>query len=201
MCFWVTILRSILDNESYYTINNNLTDGSVGARKCRSVRDSIFVISAVTNSLRNAHCETIQLQVMEAIKYFDKLWLQSCINSLYEAGIDNDYLNLLYIDNRNANIAVKINNQLSSRISVKDVVMQGSVWGSLKCTIKLDTLNKTALSDDTIQYYYCNDPNIPIGVLGMINDTLGVSKCGKDEIKKNALIHSFMKTHRLTFSR
>ena len=123
---------------------------------------------------------------MDAVKCFDKLWIQSGINSLYEAGINNDYLNLLYI-------AVKINNQLSSRISVKDVVMPGSVWGSLKCTTNMDTMNKTAMSDDTLQYYYCNDPNIPIEVSGMMGDTLGVLKCGRDAIKKNAFIINFWK--------
>ena len=66
---------------------------------------------------------------MDVEKCFDKLWFKSCIDSLYEAGITNDHLNLLYIENKNAQIAVKINNKLSSRISVHDVVMQGSVWG------------------------------------------------------------------------
>ena len=55
--FRVEILRSILDrltyNDSYYTIDSNLTDGSVGARKQRSVRDNIFVIAAVINSVKN----------------------------------------------------------------------------------------------------------------------------------------------------
>ena len=44
---------------------------------------------------------------MDAIKCFDKLWLQACVNSLYEAGIDNDLLNLFYIENKHAQIAVK----------------------------------------------------------------------------------------------
>ena len=46
--FRVHVLRSILDrltyNDLYYTIDNTLTDGNVGARKHRSVRDNIFVI-------------------------------------------------------------------------------------------------------------------------------------------------------------
>ena len=133
--FRVQILRSILDrlmyNDSYYTIDSNLTDGNVGARKHRSVRDNIFVLGAITNSVSNGNSPPIQIQVMDAIKCFDKLWLQACINSLYEAGLTNDQLNLLYIENRNAQIAVKINNRLSGRINVKDVVMQGSIWGSL----------------------------------------------------------------------
>ena len=137
---------------------------------------------------------------MDAIKCFDKLWLQACVNSLYEAGIDNDKLNMLYIENQNAQIAVKVNNQLTMRINVKDVVMQGSVWGSLKCTTNMDKLNKLTLSDKQLQYKYIGDPNIPIGVLGMVDDTLGVSNCGNDSIKKNAIINSFVEIQRQELS-
>jgi hypothetical protein len=75
--FRVPILRSILDrltyNESNYTIESNLTDGNVGARKSRSVRDNLFMIVAITNSVANTNCEPIHVQVMDAIKCFDKL--------------------------------------------------------------------------------------------------------------------------------
>ena len=203
--FRVPILRSILDrltyNDCYYTIDSNLTDGNVGARKDRSVRDNIFVLNAIINSVENGRNEAIQVQVMDATKCFDKLWLQACINSLYEAGIDHDSLNLLYIENKNAQVAVKINNKLSARISVKDVVMQGSVWGSIKCTTTMDTMNQVAMSDRTLQYNYKGDPSIPIGILGMVDDTLGVTKCGKEAIRKNAFINSFMETQRLVLSK
>ena len=187
-------------NDSYYTIDSNLTDGNVGARKHRSVRDNIFVLGAITNSVSNGNSPPIQIQVMDAIKCFDKLWLQACINSLYEAGLTNDQLNLLYIENRNAQIAVKINNRLSGRINVKDVVMQGSIWGSLKCTSVMDTLNRTAITDPSLQYHYKGDPTIPVGVLGMVDDTLAISDCGNKAIRKNAVINSFMETHKIALS-
>ena len=47
--FRVTILRSILDrliyNDEYNTIDSNLTDSNVGARKGRNIRDNIFVLN------------------------------------------------------------------------------------------------------------------------------------------------------------
>ena len=109
----------------------NLTDGNVGARKQRSARDNTFVISAICNSVLNGNSAPIQIQVMDAEKCFDKLWLQGCIKALFEAGLDNEKLNLLYIENKNASIAVKVNSKLSMRLNVKDVIMQGSVWSSL----------------------------------------------------------------------
>ena len=78
--------------------------------------------------------------------------------------MNNDKLNLLYIENNNAQIVVKVNGKLSARINVRDVVMQGSIWGSLKCTSSMDRLNKITKSDESLQYLYKGDPTIPIGV-------------------------------------
>ena len=164
------------------------------------MRDNIFVIHAIINSVTRGNCAPIQVQIMDAEKCFDKLWLQSCINAIYDAGITNDHLNLLYIENQKAPIAVKINGSLSARISVRDVVMQGSIWGSLKCTTLMDQLNKTAMADTTLQYNYKGDPNIPIGILGMVDDTLAVTNCGNSAIRKNAVVNSFVETQRLTLS-
>ena len=64
--------------------------------------------------------------------------------------------------------------------------MQGSVWGGLKCTSQNNKLNKIMKASDSLLYKYRNDPNIKIGVLGFVYDTLGISECGEDAIVKNA---------------
>ena len=55
--FRTTVLRSILDRliykDSYYIVDKNLTDHNVGARKNRNIRDNIFVLGAVVNSVVN----------------------------------------------------------------------------------------------------------------------------------------------------
>ena len=84
-------------------------------------------MNAISNSIINGNMEPIQVIVTDVKKCFDKLWLQSTINALYEAGITNHTLNILYIENRNAQIAIKINNQITKRVAVRDVAMQGSV--------------------------------------------------------------------------
>ena len=75
--FRVTVLRSILDrlmyNDAYETINENLTDGNVGARKERGVRDNIFTMGAIANSVINGNSKAIQVQVMDVKKCFDKM--------------------------------------------------------------------------------------------------------------------------------
>ena len=83
-------------NDSYHIIDENLTDRKVGARKYRNIRDNIFVLGAVMNSVINGKEEPIQIQVQDVNRCFDQLWLQETTNSLYEAGLRNPMLNLLY---------------------------------------------------------------------------------------------------------
>ena len=149
--FRVTILRSILDrliyNSSYEVIDSNLTDGNVGARKRRGCRDNMFVLSAINNSILNGNSDPIQLQVTDIKTCFDKMWLQTSTNALYECGLRNDMLSLMFLENMNAQIAIKVNNKLTRRIDVQNVEMQGTVMSSLKCTSSMDRLNKTGMSD------------------------------------------------------
>ena len=203
--FRVTVFRSILDrliyNDCYYAIDDNLTDGNVGARKNRNIRDNLFVLNAVINSVIHGKEKPIQVQVQDAEKCFDKLWLQATTNALHDAGLNSDMLNLLFEENKNARVAVKVNGKLTRRTSVKHVEMQGSVWGSLKCTVSMDMLNKTILKQDHLTYQYRGDPNIRIGVLGMVDDNLSISECGTKSVQKNAVINSFIDTQRLTLSK
>ena len=122
--FRVTIFRSILDrliyNDSYHTVDSNLTDHNVGARKCRNIRDNIFVLGAVVNSVVNGKEGPIQIQIGDVEKCFDKLWLENTTNALFEAGLNSDLLNLLYLENQNARIAIKVNNHLTERINVRN---------------------------------------------------------------------------------
>ena len=71
------------------------------------------------------------------------------------------------MNNETAKIAVKVNGQLTKRVPVKDVEIQGSVWGSIKCTTTMDQLNKILLQQEQLIYSYKGDQNIKIGVLGV----------------------------------
>ena len=82
--FRVTILRSILDrliyNDEYANNDGNLTDSNVGARKDRNIRDNIFVLNAISNSVIKGNEDDIDIQVFDIEKCFDALWAQECIN-------------------------------------------------------------------------------------------------------------------------
>ena len=55
----------------------------MSARKHRNIKDNIYVLGAVINVTE----EPVQVQVVDVEKCFDKLWLQSTTNALFEAGV------------------------------------------------------------------------------------------------------------------
>ena len=135
------------------------------------------MISAVTNSVINGDSKPIQAQVMDMKTCLDKMWLETCITLLYENGLRDDELNLLYLENIKAEVSVKVNDRVSHRFPVNSVVMQGLVWGGLKCTSQIDMLNKIMKANESLLYKFRGDRTIPIGVLGLIplgNQSVGM---------------------------
>ena len=124
--FRVTVLRSILNrlmyNDSYEAIDQIITNKNVGARKSQNIRDNIFLLGAISNSIINGHEEPIQVQIMDTDKCFDKLWLEATTNALYEAGLNNELLNLLYIENQSADIARATASVLTSGKKRKQII-------------------------------------------------------------------------------
>ena len=65
----------------------NLTDGNVGSRKRRNVRDNLFDVNSTMNEAKQMKSQAIDIDVYDVAKCFDTMWLIESINDLYEAGI------------------------------------------------------------------------------------------------------------------
>ena len=200
--FRVTVFRSILDsliyNDEVMNIDKNLTDANVGARKLRNIRDNIFVMNAVFNSIPKKPEDALDCQVYDVEKCFDALWLHEVVNCLYNAGLNNDKLPLLFMENNNAQIAVKTHKGLSNRVSIKDIIMQGSLWGSLCCVVLMDKLGKMTYNNPELLYYYKGVVGTP--PLQMVDDILALQKCSIRSQKMNAVINTFIELEKLTLS-
>jgi hypothetical protein len=92
--------------------------------------------------------------LFDIAKCFDSLWLKGCLIDLYEAGLDNSNLNLLYEGNRECLISVKTPSGQTERISIKEIVMQGSVWGPLCCSTTMHKLGQKSYRTGSPMYTY-----------------------------------------------
>ena len=201
--FRVPIIRTILDrliyNDEYAGIDEALSDSNVGARKNRNVRDNIFVLNAVTNSIINGQAQPVDIQVLDIEKCFDALWVEDCINDMFENGFDNDKLPLLYLENQNAQIAVKTPTGTSNRVTINNTIMQGTVWASLCCTTSMEKLGKHVYAHEDLVYKYKENVDIPC--LGMIDDILVIQNCSNNSVKINSVVNAFVETKKLRLSK
>ena len=199
--FRVTILRSILDrliyNDEYPGIEENMSDSNVGARSKRNIRDNIFVVNAITNSIVKRRLKGVDIQIYDAYKCFDKLWAKECFNDIFDNGFKNDKLPLLFKENIGAKVAIKTSNGITRRMDISEVIMQGTVWGSLFCTSTMDKLGKEAYTMPEHLYKY---HGVPIPPLGMVDDVLTVSSV-ENTLKVNQLVNKFMEHKKLKLSK
>ena len=122
----------------------------------------------------------------------------SQVDLLYEKGLTNDKLVLLYEETKNAKIAIKTPNGTTERRDIKNIIMQGTVFGSLICTSVMDKLAQIFYKDEDLVFKYKNTVEVP--VLGMVDDVLCVTKCSSKTVISNATINTFMELNKLTLS-
>ena len=141
-------------NQRFYheTLDNNLTNSNEGSRKRRNIRDNLFVINAIANSSKKNNKESTGINVYYVIKCFDSLWLSECLNDLFDAGLTNDKLSLLFLENSNAQVAAKSASGISRRIPIRNIIMQGTVWANLCCTVLMDKLGKIMYKQPELMY-------------------------------------------------
>ena len=197
--FRTTSLRNIMDRliyiDEYGTIDDNLTDCNVGSRKKRNIRDNLFVMNAIMNASKRGADEACDVSVYNVQKCFDNLWLSECINNIFEAGLTNDKLCLLYYSNKQARIGIKNPSGISDRMVIEDTVMQGTVWAGLMCTSTMDKLGKQAYQDPNLMYKYKNNVFVP--PLEMVDDVICASKCGSQVVATNTAVTTFVKLKKL----
>ena len=56
------------------------------------------------------------------------------MNDMFEAGVKDDQLALLFEANKEVNVAVKTPNGLTDRVKMKEIILQGDVFGPIECS-------------------------------------------------------------------
>ena len=108
------------------------------------------------------------------------------ILELYDVGLDDESLALLYKANTEIHMAVKTPSGLTER-QVNDIVLQGDTWGSIMASVQVDSIGKH-VEEANIGYMYKN--KLPISFLGLVDDVIGVSEAGHKAVQMNEIINT-----------
>ena len=119
---------------------------------------------------------------------FDSMKLKESISDLYDSGMTNDTLSLLYESNTNINVKVKTPGGLTAGKTFKEIVLQGDTWAPLMASNQVDTIGKQLL-DEEPSYLYKYKGYVPVGILGMVDDLAGISESGVKANQLNSFIN------------
>ena len=190
------ILETMLYNANHATIEENMSQSNVGARKHMGARNHIFVVNSI---IHDVVCDNTRPPIDDYKQCFDSMNLPETLNAIYDSGVKSDHFKLLYDINKVSKIAIKTTNGLTERRIVNEIVQQGGVWGPKFCSNQFDTFGKECEMEEKHQYKYKGILNIP-GVLGFVDDTLGISECGPKSAELNAYLNVKTDEKKLQFN-
>ena len=130
--FLLTSLRRILDKliyqDKYEAINANMSDCNIGARREKQVKNHLFILHGVINSVVNGKEDCIDVHFYDLEQAFDALWLSDCMIDLYDTLPYQDRdeeLALLYTVSEENFVAIKTPHGLTERMTMPSIVQQG----------------------------------------------------------------------------
>ena len=84
--------------------------------------------------------------------------------------------------------------------SLHEIILQGSVFAPIKCSIQVETLSKDCTQKDGGSSLYKYKEIVFIPPLSIFDDVLTVSKCGSQSLEMNAILNSKMESKKLRLS-
>ena len=200
--FILTTMKKILDKLIYFDIfedvDNNMSDSNIGARKDRNIKNHLFMIYGIINSVIRGKEDCVDIQIYDIEKAFDGLWLQDCMNDLFDTVSEenkNDKLALLFKSNQNNLVSVNTAVGLTERIDIPNIVQQGGTWGPGLCSNSIDMVGRKSEKQAAHNYFYKKKAKVLI--FAMCDDLNGVARCGADSVALNTYINTHIELKKL----
>ena len=126
---------------------------------------------------------------------FDAINLEEALSDIFDVGVTDDNLALLYKANKEIKMAVKTEYGLTERQTIGDVILQGDIleafWPQCKQIIFVKLLSLL----DGVKY----KDEVDISILALVDDLIGVTKPGYKAQQMNVIINAKTAEKRLLF--
>ena len=130
--FTQSVFKKVLDrliyHEKYPLLDLSMTDSNIGSRKGRNIRNHLFIIHGIINSVVKSESVCADIYIYDIVKAFDALWLSDCMNDLWDTlphSARDDRLGLLYETSKKNLVAVNTAAGQTERINMPEIVTQG----------------------------------------------------------------------------
>ena len=116
---------------------------------------------------------------------------------MYEAGLTDNNLAVLYEANTNVKVAINTTHGLTSREDIQKNILQGDVFGPIQCSVSVDKYGKECLEEGQHLYFYKDE--VPVPPLAMVDDLLIVTECGYKSSMADLYINTKTNLKKLQF--
>ena len=140
-----TIFEKLLKNRITPTLKQHMSHFQNGGSKGKGVIDNLFLLRASIDHSKYID-KQLWITLYDIDKCFDSLWLQDCINSLWDNGIKDDTFSLIYYLNAKANVIVKTPFGDTNPLHLTNIVKQGVVLGPFLNNCSLESVCKKGYS-------------------------------------------------------
>ena len=94
-------------NNKYKEIYSNLSDSNVGACMRKNIRNHSFIINGIVHHTVTYKSRPIDITVLDYKQCFNTLSVDVVMNDLYNIGVNDEHLNLIYKCDSLSKVAVK----------------------------------------------------------------------------------------------
>ena len=139
------ILDSLTYQEKYPLVDRGMSDYNIGARKDRNIKNHLFIVYGVINSVLKGNDGCMDIQIYDVEKCFDALWLEDYMLDLFDTlppEARDDKLALVYQTNTENVVAVNTAVGQTERVNMRNIVMQGGKRVPLQCSNSMDKIGK-----------------------------------------------------------
>ena len=167
--------------------NRKLSEMQAAGRKKRSPKDNLIIMNTIIENQRAQKLKTYMF-FADAVKCFDKLWLEDCQLETYNLGYDPNTPKILYEMNKETDIIIRTSVGNTDNIQVNEVVKQCTIIGSIMCCAETPAVNSIG---EEVKYSY---GKINIGMPVYMDDIAtagkaehikkGINKCARMEKEK-----------------
>ena len=179
--FSLSVFKKIIDRliyqEKYPLVDQLMTDSNIGSRKGKNIKNHLFIIYKLINSVLKGESGCVDIHIYDIIKAFDALWLSDCMNDLWDTlphSVRDDKLGLVFQTSKENLVAVNTAVGQTDRTTIPEIVAQGGTWGLMLCSNSVDKVGKFCKEDDQFFLYKKLVKIIP---LACVDDLLSVSPC------------------------
>ena len=183
------ILMRLIFNLKYSVIDSHMSDSNVGGRRKKSGINHIWVMNCVIHdqlsSVKKIPCV---IQQFDYKQMFDGMDDKEACGDIFDYGVNDDHLTLISEANKELVISVKTPFGQSKNYKLTERTMQGDTWASAKASAQVDKFGKEMIMEEP-SFMYKYKGEVPVPLLGQVDDLLGVTEAGFKCEQLNAFVN------------